>query len=103
MKKVFVFCALMFLTILTGCEKNNNVVSSLTKKIEASKSYTLKGEMEIINNETSYLYDVESYSMNGEMFKVNLKNKINNHEQILLKNKTGVYVQTHKSTKQNII
>lgn len=92
MKKVFVFCALMFLIILTGCEKNNNVVSSLTKKIEASKSYTLKGEMEIINNETSYLYDVESYSMNGEMFKVNLKNKINNHEQILLKNKTGVYV-----------
>ncbi len=92
MKKIFVFCALVFLMFLTGCEKNNNVISSITKKVESSESYKLKGELEIINNETSYLYDVESYSLKGEMFKVILKNKINNHEQILLKNNDGVYV-----------
>lgn len=92
MKKNFLFCMLAFLIILTGCEKNGDVVSSLTKKIENIESYYLKGEMEIINNETSYLYDVETYGLNGEMFKVDLKNTINNHEQILLKNKKGVYV-----------
>lgn len=92
MKKVFVFCMFAFLLVLTGCEKNSNVVSSLTKKIEKAESYHLKGNLEIINNETSYLYDVETYSLKGEMFKVDLKNTINNHQQILLKNKKGVYV-----------
>ena len=85
MKKIFVFCTLVFLMFLTGCEKNNNVISSITKKVESSESYKLKGELEIINNETSYLYDVESYSLKGEMFKVNLKNKINNHYEVFNK------------------
>lgn len=92
MKKVFVFCMFAFLLVLTGCEKNSNIVSSLTKKIEKAESYHLKGSLEIINNETSYLYDVETYSLDGEMFKVDLKNTINNHEQILLKNEKGVFV-----------
>lgn len=92
MKKIFLFCMIVSIIVLTGCERDGNVVSSLTKKIENIESYYLKGNLEIINNETSYLYDVETYGLNGEMFKVDLKNTINNHEQILLKNKGGVYV-----------
>lgn len=48
----------------------------------------------MINNETSYEYDVKSTYKESNNFKVELINKINDHKQIILRNKEGVYVVT---------
>lgn len=97
MKKYFIFL-LLCMFFLVGCNiKKGNVVESITKKVESSKSYRLNGVLEIINNENSYLYDVDVSYMKDNNFRVSLKNKTNNHEQIILRNEDGVYVMTHKS------
>ncbi len=36
--------------------------------------------------------------MKNDKFKVTLVNTSNNHEQVILRNDDGVFVQTHKST-----
>lgn len=97
MKKIVVFCLFIFSTfLLTGCfgSKTEDVASSFKKNVEKSKSYHVSGELEIVNNEESYLYDVEVAYKDDDYFRVSLKNKTNNHEQIILKNETGVYVLT---------
>ncbi len=97
MKKLILFSFILFgCLFITGCKKNGekDVIKELKKSIEKSNGYNLKGELEIINNEDSYLYDVEVSYKKGENFKVDLKNKINNHEQIILRNSDGVYVLT---------
>ena len=113
MKKYLLYLAILSCFLLVGCGKygEKDIVKDFNKKITNSDGYYLNGELEIINNEDSYLYDVEvayqkdSYLYDVEVayqkdnnFKVSLKNKTNNHEQIILKNNDGVYVMTHKST-----
>lgn len=93
MKKKIILLLTIFL--ITGCfNKKNDVISELSKKIEGLESYYVKGELEIINNEDSYKYDVEVSYQKNDNFKVDLINKTNNHEQIILKNTEGVYVLT---------
>ena len=95
MKKIFLFSLIIFCFLfVTGCKKydEKDLIKDFKKSIEKSKGYNLKGELEIINNEDSYLYDVEVSYKKDNNFKVNLKNKINNHEQIILRNDDGVYV-----------
>jgi outer membrane lipoprotein-sorting protein len=103
MKKIF----LIFLSVLTltGCMKqdSDSVMKKVKENIDNSNSYYLEGNLEIINNEESYTYDVKISYLQKSNFKVDLINKTNNHEQIVLKNSDGVYVQTHKSTKLNFI
>ena len=84
------------LCFFTGCGKDSNddVLKSLTKKIEGINSYHLSGVLEIINNENSYLYDVDVAYLKENNFRVSLKNQTNNHEQIILRNDDGVYVLT---------
>lgn len=48
----------------------------------------------MINNESSYKYDVKSIYKESNHFKVELTNKTNDHKQIILRNKDGVYVVT---------
>ena len=78
----------------TGCFKNNDESKKFIKKVEKTKSYYLSGELEIINNEDTYYYDVNVSYKDKDYYKVSLKNKINDHEQIILKNDDGVYVLT---------
>ncbi len=94
MKKIFIFLGVLLL--VSGCGKYNDkdLVKELTKKIEDSKAYHLTGTLEIYRNEEKYTYDVDSSYKQGDLFKVNLINQNNNHEQIILKNKEGVYVIT---------
>ena len=63
-------------------------------KINKTKGYSLSGEMKIINNDDVYKYDVDVAYKKSDKFRVSLKNKTNNHEQIILKNSDGVYVLT---------
>ena len=50
--------------------------------------------MDIVSNEEVYHYDVIVDYMKDDYYRVSLTNKDSNHEQIILKNKNGVYVIT---------
>ena len=87
-----VLCMCMF---ITGCFKGKNSdVDKFTKKIEKVKNYYLTGELEIVNNEDVYKYSVNVSYKNKDYYKVDLINKTNDHEQIILRNDEGVYVLT---------
>lgn len=94
MKKLFIFLGVVLL--LSGCGKYNDkdLVKDLSKKVNDSKSYHMTGTLEIYRNEEKYTYTVDSSYKQGDLFKVNLINQNNNHEQIILKNKEGVFVLT---------
>ena len=97
MKKIFSFLIMFFCIIcLTGCgnESKKSILNKITKKVNNSSGYQLEANMELINNEDSYKYDVLVSYQKKDKFRVSLKNKTNNHEQIILKNDDGVYVLT---------
>ncbi len=96
MKKIILSVLLVFTFFLTGCGKKdeNYVINELSKKIEKSTSYYIEGRMELMNNEDVYEYDVKVSYKSPSYYKVDLTNVITNHEQIILKNKDGVYVVT---------
>ena len=80
---------------ITGCfGNNNNGIEKFIKKVEKTKNYYLSGELLIINNEDTYKYDVSVSYKDKDYYKVELTNKTNNHEQIILRNDEGVYVLT---------
>lgn len=89
-------CLLICCCFLLGCGKNSekDILKKLSKKINGTESYYLSGNLEIINNEDKYLYDVEVAYAKNEKFRVSLKNQTNNHEQIILRNDDGIYVLT---------
>ena len=95
MKKYLIFLTIISLC-LVGCGSygEKDIVKDFSKKINDTNGYYINGELEIVNNEDSYLYDVEVAYQKENNFKVNLKNKTNNHEQVILKNSDGVYVLT---------
>ncbi len=96
MKKKILLLLLVMSFLLTGCfgKDSKDIVKELDKKYNDLKSYKLTGDLEIINNDDVYNYNVEVLYQKKDKFNVNLKNKANNHEQIILKNEEGVYVLT---------
>ena len=87
---LFLFVCVCF---FTGCGSNgSDIIKDLTKKVDNISSYNLTGVLEIINNENSYLYDVDVLFLKDNNFKVSLRNQTNNHEQIILRNSDGVFV-----------
>lgn len=95
MKKIITFLiSVIFVLGLTGCGKitKKDVINKTNKKIEKTNGYLVKAEMELINNEDKYKYDVIVSYKKDDYFRVSLLNKNNNHEQIILRNKDGVYV-----------
>ena len=57
-------------------------------------AYQVTGDLNIYSNEDQYAYDVTVSYQKENQFRVLLKNKTNNHEQIILRNDEGVYVLT---------
>ena len=93
MKRLLVIISLFFL--LCGCGKESNtILKKWQQKIEKLDSYTLKGTMTINSNEDTFTYSVDASKSKDGFYKVSLINNINNHEQIILKNKDGVFVVT---------
>lgn len=93
MKRIFLgilFCS----AFLFGCGKvgKKDALQTLSKKISENKGYHLEATLEIANNEDTYSYDVDVAYSKTDFFRVSLKNKTNNHEQIILRNTEGVYV-----------
>lgn len=87
----------LFITLLvSGCGKYDikNIIKDLNKDLKSLESYYIEGEMELINNEDIYKYNVNVSYKSKDNYRVSLKNQANNHEQIILKNSDGVYVLT---------
>jgi len=95
MKKIAVLVVSLML-ILTGCGKKTpeDLLGKFEKNIGNAKSYIIKGNMEILSNEETFTYSLEVNYLQDDFYKVTLVNETNNHEQIILKNKEGVYVVT---------
>lgn len=98
MKKIIFVIA--FLLLLVGCGKNSeeDIVNKFVENVQNSTGYQLTGNLEIYRNEELYTYSVDAAYQAEDNFRVRLVNQTNNHEQIILKNKDGVYVMTHQST-----
>ncbi len=84
------------LFFINGCGKysENDVIKDLENKINKLNAYKLSGELEIINNDDVYNYDVEVSYKEKKFYKVTITNVDNNHTQVILKNNDGVYVLT---------
>lgn len=96
MKKLFLLVAVIATICLTGCGKvgDKEIRDNFIKEIEGLKAYYMEGTLKLTNNDDNYEYDVEISYQKDDNYKVSLVNKANNYEQIILKNKEGVYVIT---------
>ena len=95
MKKKILGILILSIFFFTGCgAKNDDIIQKLKDKVKKLDSYQINGLLEVTNNETTYKYDINVAYKKNELYRVSLKNKTNNHEQIILKNQDGVYVLT---------
>ena len=94
--KKYLLLLLIGVFVICGCGKfdKNEATKEFSKKVNDIECYNLKGTLEIVNNEEVFKYNVEVFYRQGDYYKVNLVNNINNHKQIILKNDNGVYVIT---------
>ena len=95
MKKIITLL-LLCVCFLCGCQKESadTVVDNFTKKVNDTKSYVLKGNMEIYADEETFTYSIEVNYLQDNFYKAIMVNQTNNHEQIILRNSDAVYVIT---------
>lgn len=76
--------------------KPKSFESKMIEKLESVDSYILEGNMEIMKGEDirSYSLEVGYKKSDNDFFKVSLKDKELNQEQIILRNTEGVFVIT---------
>ena len=96
MKKIFLCMVLITALCLTGCgsEKDKDIRNNFIKDSSNLKSYYMEGILKITNNDDTYEYNVKTSYKKDDLYKVSMTNKANDYEQIILKNKDGVYVIT---------
>jgi len=82
--------------MLCGCgnESVEDILKDFSNHVKNTKSYKISGNMEISNDEETFVYSLESYYLKDNYYKVILVNQTNNHEQIILKNNEDIYVIT---------
>ena len=82
--------------LFTGCGKytENDVVKDFSKKISKLSSYNVEGNLEIVNNDDVYNYDIEVSYKKDNNYRVTITNIANDHTQVILKNSDGVYLLT---------
>lgn len=93
MKKIFL-CLLLICLVLTGCGKKDEktVLKEFEDKVNNANSYYLSGDMELVNNEDVYTYNIIVSYEEEDHYKIELTNVINDHKQVILRNEDGVYV-----------
>ena len=93
-KKFFLIFVLTLVIFLTGCGKENKekIRNNFINDTENLKGYYMEGTLSITNNDDTYNYDVKVGYKKDDNFKVELINKANNYEQIILRNSDGVYI-----------
>ena len=99
MKKILKLFFLVGIFLLSGCgvENADKVLKDLEKKLKDANTYYAEGTMEIMNHEDTYTYDVKVSYQKEDYYKIELVNNLNQHEQVILRNDDGVYVDAHKS------
>ncbi len=80
--------------VVVGCNKASDSKKQVLNMLKGVNSYHLDANMTLYNDENSYKYDLEVDYKDKDMFRVSMKNKSNNHEQIVLRNNDGVFVLT---------
>ena len=95
MKKIFL-CLLLVCLVLTGCGKRDEkeVLKEFQNKVNNANSYFLTGEMELVNNEDVYNYNINVSYKKDDFYKIELVNAVNDHKQVILRNTEGVYIVT---------
>ncbi len=93
MKRIFIILFICCL-LITGCSGTKNIKKNFVNRVDGANSYKLNGTLSINNNDDVYNYSVEVGYKKDDYYKVTLKNKANNHVQIILKTDDGVYVLT---------
>ena len=97
MKKLFVIASIvMAILVISACgqKSQEEVVQSLTKKVENMKSYKADAKMTLKMGDNPQVYDVEVWYKNPDFYRVKLKNQNKEQNQMILRNKEGVYVLT---------
>ena len=95
MKKIFLLLGILSIFCITGCFDNKkDVLKEINGKYKNLNAYTLTGDLQINNNDDVYNYDVKVAFQKKDKYNVSLKNRSNNHEQIILRNESNVYVIT---------
>ena len=80
--------------IVVGCNKASDPKRHVTNMLKGVNSYHLDANMTIYNNEDSYKYTLSVDYKDKDQFRVGMKNKSNDHEQVILRNTDGVFVLT---------
>ena len=93
MKRIFIILFICCL-LITGCSDTKNIKKNFVNRVDGANSYKLNGTLSINNDDDVYNYSVEVGYKKDDYYKVTLKNKANNHVQIILKTDDGVYVLT---------
>lgn len=95
MKKIFL-CLVLICLVLTGCGKKDEktILKEFGDKVNNADSYYLSGNMELVNNEDVYSYNIAVSYEKEDHYKIELTNVINDHKQVILRNEEGVYVVT---------
>ena len=95
MKKIFLIL-ILFCLVFTGCGKHNEkeVLREFESKVNDADSYYLTGNMELTNNEDVYTYKIMVSYKKDDNYKIELTNSVNDHKQVILRNKDGVYIIT---------
>lgn len=95
MKKLFL-CLSLICLILTGCGKQDegSILKEFETKVNEADAYYLTGNMELVNNEDVYTYDITVSYEKDDHYKIELVNAVSDHEQVILRNEDGVYVIT---------
>ncbi len=89
------FLCLLFSFLLIGCgNKESDALKDIKKKLGDLESYTMSGELNMYNGDDTYTYNVSVNYKKDDLYRVSLVNKVNNHEQIILRNTESVYVLT---------
>lgn len=94
MKKILLVLFILGFTCGCGKVSQDNLMREFVDKVESSKAYTVDAEMEIYNAEDTFKYDLKVSYMDDDYFKVSMINKVNNHDQIILRDSDSVYVIT---------
>ena len=97
-KRIFIILFICCL-LITGCSGTKNIKKNFVNRVDGANSYKLNGTLSINNNDDVYNYSVEVGYKKDDYYKVTLRNKANNHVQIILKTDDGVYVLTPSLTK----
>lgn len=84
---------LLFLLLLTGCAVNSkNFLKKMCKNYEKIEQYSVEGNIEINHLDITSKYSFEACCLNEDFLKISLKSEGNNTNQVIIKNKSGVYV-----------